>query len=290
MIHVLGSDYVHFYLLEENGEVTIVDPGLSGYRDTLEPALAAAGRSIGDVKAIVLTHADSDHVGFAAELQRTHGTPVYVHRLHSDRTREGRTKKTEGTPLSMLAMLRHSHARRLLRHMIGNGGAKQAKVAEVMPFEDGEELAVPGRLRAVHTPGHTEGHAVLYAPGEDALFVGDALNNIDLLTGEPGARVPPPAMNTSTGQARDSLSRIEELDARTVYFRSRRPVRGRQPRGRRRGSRQTLSGRGRLSAARHRRGCGRRRSAAAHCTHITLSGIACRRAGAIGWPHTSHTP
>jgi glyoxylase-like metal-dependent hydrolase (beta-lactamase superfamily II) len=218
MIHTIGSEFVHFYVLEENGELTLIDAGLSGYRDTLEPALARAGRSIEDLKAVVLTHADPDHVGFAGQLQSTHGIPVYVHRLDGDRTLAGKTKQTEGSALSMLEMLRHSHGRRFLRHAISNGGAKQARVAEVIAFEDGDELDVPGRLRVAHTPGHTDGHCVLYAPAHEALFVGDALNNLHILTGAPGAYLPPPTMNTSTPQALASLERIEELDARNVYF------------------------------------------------------------------------
>jgi glyoxylase-like metal-dependent hydrolase (beta-lactamase superfamily II) len=218
MIHILGTDFVHFYLLEEDGEITLVDAGVSGYRKTLEPALARIGRSIDDVKAIVLTHADPDHVGFAGELQRTHAIPVYVHRADSDRTREGRTKKTEASPLDMLTMLRHADARRALRHMIANGGARQPKVAEVIPFDDGDQLDVPGRLQAIHTPGHSDGHCVLYAPSRDALFIGDAVNNINIFTGQPGAQVAPTAANTSTDQAYESLATIEELAAGTVYF------------------------------------------------------------------------
>src|ERR1700678_2764256 len=120
MIRTMGTEFVHFYLLDEDGEITLIDAGVSGYRDTLEPALAGAGRSIEDVKAIVLTHADPDHVGFAGELQRTHAIPVYVHRADSDRTRGGKLKKTDGSPLAMLPMLRHAHGRRALRHMIAN--------------------------------------------------------------------------------------------------------------------------------------------------------------------------
>jgi glyoxylase-like metal-dependent hydrolase (beta-lactamase superfamily II) len=218
MIHILGTKLVHFYLLEEDGEITLVDAGLSGYRDTLEPALAGAGRSIADVKAIVLTHADPDHVGFAGELQSTHGIPVYVHHADSGRTRAGKTKRTEGSPRDMLPMLRHAYGRRALRHLIANGGAKQTKVADVIPFDDGDELDVPGGLQAIHTPGHTDGHCILYAPSLDALFIGDAVNNIDIFTGQPGARVAPRAANTSTDQAYASLAKLEELAAGTMYF------------------------------------------------------------------------
>ncbi len=128
MIRKLGTEFVHFFLLEQDGEVTLIDAGLSGYRSSLEPALAEMGLSIDDVKAIVLTHADPDHVGFAGELQQTHGIPVYVHRADSERTRQGKTKQTEGSPLAMLAMLKYAHGRRVLRHMVANGGAKQSKV------------------------------------------------------------------------------------------------------------------------------------------------------------------
>jgi glyoxylase-like metal-dependent hydrolase (beta-lactamase superfamily II) len=102
--------------------------------------------------------------------------------------------------------------------MLANGGAKQSKVPKVIAFDDGDELDVPGRLRVIHAPGHTEGHCVLYAPLEDALFVGDAINNLDTVTGLPGAQLAPAAATTSTSQAYESLSRIEEVDAQTVYF------------------------------------------------------------------------
>jgi hypothetical protein len=33
-IHILGTEFVHFYPLEEDGGITLVDAGVSGYRDT----------------------------------------------------------------------------------------------------------------------------------------------------------------------------------------------------------------------------------------------------------------
>ncbi len=56
------------------------------------------------------------------------------------------------------------------------------------------------------------------SPFEDALFVGDAVNNVDIVTGVPGAQVAPRVANTSTEQAYESLSRIASLEARSLYF------------------------------------------------------------------------
>jgi glyoxylase-like metal-dependent hydrolase (beta-lactamase superfamily II) len=50
------------------------------------------------------------------------------------------------------------------------------------------------------------------------LFVGDAVNNVDIVTGQPGAQVAPDPANTSTEQAYESLSKIEPLEAGTLYF------------------------------------------------------------------------
>jgi glyoxylase-like metal-dependent hydrolase (beta-lactamase superfamily II) len=218
VIHVLGSEFVNFYLVEQGGEVTLVDAGCAGYQPMLEPALAAHGLALTDIKAIVLTHADPDHVGFSAQLSKQLGIPVYVHSADLERAKSGKTKKAEGSPLSALKMFGHSYSRKLIRHMLSSGGAKQAPLPDAVAYEDGETLNVPGKLRAVHTPGHTEGHAVLVAEDDGALFVGDALNNVALDTGQPGARLPLSIMNTSNAQARASLSRIAALDAQTIYF------------------------------------------------------------------------
>lgn len=41
-----GCCFVHFFLLKQDGEVTLIDAGLSGYRDTLEPALSVFDRRL----------------------------------------------------------------------------------------------------------------------------------------------------------------------------------------------------------------------------------------------------
>jgi hypothetical protein len=45
MIRTLGTDFVHFFLLEQDSEVTLIDAGLSRYCDTLDrpPRSSTAG-------------------------------------------------------------------------------------------------------------------------------------------------------------------------------------------------------------------------------------------------------
>jgi glyoxylase-like metal-dependent hydrolase (beta-lactamase superfamily II) len=215
VIHRAGTEIVNWYLLEEGGKVTVVDAGCPRYRAQLEPALREIGRTLDDVEAIVLTHAHIDHVGFAATLQQERGTPVYAHAAEEPQARTGHAPKTEG---SLMSVLRHRTGRRVVTHIARNGGARPPKVARVRTFADGEQLEVPGRPIAIHTPGHSPGHCVLYVPAEGAAFAGDALCGWNTATGAQGPILPPPQFSNSMEQARASLARIEAIDAQTLHF------------------------------------------------------------------------
>jgi glyoxylase-like metal-dependent hydrolase (beta-lactamase superfamily II) len=216
VIHRAGTALVNWYLLEEGGRVTIVDAGCPSYRSQLDGALAEIGRTIDDVEAIVLTHAHIDHIGFAQILQDERGTPVYAHEAELPQARTGKAPKTEGGLLP--ALLRYGTARKVVTHIVRNGGARPPKVARVESFGDGDELDVPGHPKAIHTPGHSPGHCVLHVAAEGSLFVGDALCGWNTITGEQGPILPPVQFNNSTAQARASLGRIESIDAQTLYY------------------------------------------------------------------------
>jgi glyoxylase-like metal-dependent hydrolase (beta-lactamase superfamily II) len=69
-LHRLGSDIVNIYLVQDAAGVTIVDAGMPGNWRELEPELRLMGCSLADVRGIVLTHGDSDHIGFAERLRQ----------------------------------------------------------------------------------------------------------------------------------------------------------------------------------------------------------------------------
>jgi glyoxylase-like metal-dependent hydrolase (beta-lactamase superfamily II) len=217
-IHRLGTEKVNWYLVEDGARATCVDAGLPTYADQLE----STGRAPRDVEALVLTHADLDHVGLAPVLQGG-GASVHVHGEDEERLRTGKPKKTER---SLLPYMRHWTALSLIGHLLRNGGPKPATVDGASTYSDGQQLDVPGRPRVVHTPGHTPGHCALHFEEHGALFAGDLLCSRNPLTGREGPQVGPSGFNVDTRRALDSLARIERLEASIVLFGHGDPWRG----------------------------------------------------------------
>jgi glyoxylase-like metal-dependent hydrolase (beta-lactamase superfamily II) len=205
-LHRLGSSLVNSYLVEEAGLVTVIDAGLPGYWRDLPTELGAMGRSLDDVRAVVLTHGDTDHIGFAERLRGERGVPVYVHELDAARAR-GEVKK----PSWGWGPVRVRPLAGFLLYSARHGGLRIPPVAEVLTFGDGATLDVPGAPRVIHLPGHTPGSAALHVPAVDAVFVGDALTTRSVLTGDVGPRLAPFTLDPA--EALSSLARLEGLEA-----------------------------------------------------------------------------
>jgi len=197
---------VNSYLVEESGEVTIVDAGLAGlYRD-LPGELASMGRSIEDVRALVLTHGHGDHIGYAEKLRTERHVPVSVHEDDAALARGEVPNPAKGTGKTKLGPFAEFLWYSLLR-----GGLRTKHLGAVSTFGDGATLDVPGAPRVILTPGHTPGSAVLHFPSLDALLVGDAFATYAVTTGERGPRLAP--FTADATQAVASLARIEKLEA-----------------------------------------------------------------------------
>lgn len=206
-IRRIGPGLVNAYLLEERGGITIVDTGAPGYWNALPDELAAMGRTLDDVKAVVLTHAHSDHIGFAERIRKERGVPVRVHTEDVPLTRKPSTPKWQGS-LGLGAL-------RFIAFAIGAGMLRvPPPILEVSTFGDGEVIEVPGRPRAVHVPGHSPGSAALHVASRDAIFVGDSFVTLDVLSGATGPRMSP--FNGDRALAIASLARLEDIDARLV--------------------------------------------------------------------------
>jgi glyoxylase-like metal-dependent hydrolase (beta-lactamase superfamily II) len=207
----LGTSYVNWYLVADGDGVTVVDTGLPGYRPQLEPGLEALGCSLDDIRAVLLTHADGDHTGVSTAIRSEIGVPIHLHPDDSDSARHrGRKDMDEG----ILGELLNPGAYRLFWHFARNGGARPPVLDDTVPVADGATVEVPGRPRAIHTPGHTPGHVAYVFSAHGALFAGDLLCTWHPTIGRRGPQLMP--FNVSTPRSYDSLGLIEDLDAGLV--------------------------------------------------------------------------
>lgn len=207
-LHRIGNDMIAAYLVEGAAGITVIDAALAGHWRALVRELAAMGRTADDIRAVVLTHGDSDHLGFAERLRRDHGVPVYVHEADAARARGEESSKPAWGARRLGPMLQ------FLGYAMAMGGMRTRFVASVTTVVDGEVLDVPGKPRILAVPGHSPGSIAIHVPAVGAVFVGDALTTRNVLT---GVRGPQPAPFTDDpARAHDSLERLRATGAKWV--------------------------------------------------------------------------
>lgn len=208
-LHRIGNDVVAAYLVVTDEGVTVIDAGLAGHWRELVDELTSLGRSVDDVRGVVLTHGDSDHLGFAERLRRDHGVPVHVHRADAARARG-----TQKPPSPSWGPMRPLATLGFLAYAARKGGLRTTYVGEVVEVVDGQVLDLPGAPVVVAMPGHSPGSVAVHVPVADAVFVGDALTTRHVLTGRRG---PAPAPFTDDpALAIQSLERLRPLGAAWV--------------------------------------------------------------------------
>jgi glyoxylase-like metal-dependent hydrolase (beta-lactamase superfamily II) len=212
-IHRLTGGIVNFYLIEEGGKLVLVDAGAPGDWDLLVKTLASLGRGLGDLDAVLLTHAHADHIGVAERARTSAQATVWVHQADAALAKGEKPGRNDGRATSYL--LRGAFYRTLFS-LARRGATRIVPVKEVSTFADGETLDLPGRPRVVHAPGHTPGSAALLLERQRVLLTGDALATWNPLTGRPGPQVMPSGLNRDTPQAIRSLDVLDGLPAEVL--------------------------------------------------------------------------
>ena len=213
-VHRLAHAHVSCYLIEDGDGVTVVDAALPATWPHLSRALQAIGHTLSDVRALVLTHAHFDHLGFAKRLHEEHGVPVLAHAAEATLAAHPYAYAHEH-PRSLYP-LKHPRGVPVLTAMAAAGAFTVAGIRELGFFEPGAELDVPGRPRVVFTPGHTYGHCALHLPERGVLLSGDALVTLDPYTGHTGPRIVCGAATADSDLALRSLGALAATGAPLV--------------------------------------------------------------------------
>jgi glyoxylase-like metal-dependent hydrolase (beta-lactamase superfamily II) len=207
-LYRIGNDIVAAYLVVADDGVTVVDAGLPGHWKDLVDELTSLGLSPADVKGVVLTHGDADHIGFAERLRRDHGVPVFVHAADAERARTGAKPKVAAGPMRLVPTLG------FFAYALRKRAVPTTYVSEVVEVHDGDVLDLPGAPVVIGLPGHSPGSIAVHVPSADAVFVGDALTTRHVLTGREGLQ--PAPFTDDPAAALASLDRLAGVQASWV--------------------------------------------------------------------------
>ncbi len=200
-VHLVPDVIANPYLIVDPDGLTLIDTGLPGSDKKILRYIAQRGFAPSDLKRIILTHSDVDHVGGLAALKRASGARVYASSIEAAAIARGEPSR-QIRPSRFGRRLFMSLVRRFFR-------PAPIKADEVLV--EGQSLPVLGGLQVLSTPGHTPGHISLYSPSTGILFAGDSIVSRD--TGLVGSI---PANTWDQGQAAASVRKQTALRPNVV--------------------------------------------------------------------------
>ena len=180
--------------------LTLVDAGVPGQIDLFEEALAKEGFVLDDIKQIIVTHQDIDHIGSLHVLKERTGATVYAYSVEVPYI-EGKLRSVKYPSPERLA------ANPAFAAMLN---ALERTTVDVA-FEDGDVLTKTAGALVIATPGHTLGHISLDLPGSKTLISGDAL-----VASEGQLNGPMEMATPDMVSAMESVKKLAELDVETI--------------------------------------------------------------------------
>lgn len=176
-------------LLWDQEMAVLIDTGCSGQMEDLRIAMEKVGVSFNQLKVVILTHQDIDHIGSLTDILQNCGSHIKIYAHELDKP------YIQGD----LPLLKDGHIE----------NPPKGKVDETL--KDGQELPYCGGIRVIHTPGHTPGHISLYLKQSKTLVAGDSMYSVNGILG--GIHVP---TTLDIEVAQQSLKKYGDLDIESV--------------------------------------------------------------------------
>lgn len=185
-VHALEStkgNYAYLILAEE---IILIDTGLPKNGEGILNDLKSMDIKLHDIKHILITHDDMDHVGSLALLEKATGAKIWASK--------------EDIPYILGDINRHV-IKRILNYII--------KLKKPKNINSYPENGMISDIKVIYTPGHTLGHVCLLY--KDIMFVGDLFRtkNGEIIRG-------PSFANWNNSILKESIVKIDEYDFKWI--------------------------------------------------------------------------
>ncbi|MGE7920792.1 MBL fold metallo-hydrolase [Viridibacillus sp. NPDC093762] len=204
------KNYIYPSLIILKDELTLVDTGYTNFLPLIENEILKNGYEVKNLKNIILTHYDDDHIGALYDFKEKY---PWINIIASE---------TESNYISgEMKSERLIQAEEMLKNMpdneveFGKWFIQQLKNLKHVSIDekvhDGD-MILDNKCRIIATPGHTSGHISLYFPSLKSVITGDAAvnENQELIIANP-------SFCLHVEDAQQSLSKIKNLKSETYY-------------------------------------------------------------------------
>lgn len=189
-----GSN-MHIIDADTNGLI-LIDAGFFGAKGAILKWLGGTPHQIGDIKHIIVTHADPDHIGGLAAIKDASGAQVYT---------DDRTKFYVEDPKLP------PHLPWFFQPIMWPVGRMVRLTSVDVELVPDEAIDLVGGLTPVDTPGHTPDHMAIWWEAERVLFAGDLFFRMGKLT------ITPALLSWDSDVARESARKALALNPRYIY-------------------------------------------------------------------------
>jgi glyoxylase-like metal-dependent hydrolase (beta-lactamase superfamily II) len=207
-ILVMNFTIVNAALVGTAENYILVDTGLENSSEFILQCIEDKFGKNSKPKAIILTHGHFDHVGSVKKLSELWNVPVYIHQLEMPYV-TGKKDYSVGDSTVDEGMVAK------LSPTFPHTSIDITTYAEALP-NDGSIPEMP-EWKWVHTPGHTEGHIVLFREKDRVLIAADAFcttkqeSLISVLSHNEQISGPPKYLTTDWKAAENSVRILRDL-------------------------------------------------------------------------------
>jgi len=207
-----GLRAVNVYVIETDSGLTCVDGGwaIEVSRTQLDASLRSLGYDVRDIRRFLVTHAHRDHYTQAIAIRRELGIAEVglglgekptIDLINGDMTEDPTVARLDLAGAAAVAEEWRAMTHGVRPELLDYAGPDTW-------FSDDEAISVGVRsLRAVATPGHTQGHFVFADEADGLLFAGDHV----LPTITPSVGFEPAYAENPLGDYLDSLVKVRSL-------------------------------------------------------------------------------
>jgi glyoxylase-like metal-dependent hydrolase (beta-lactamase superfamily II) len=200
-VYTVPGIVCNIYIIVDADGLTLIDTGIPRSERKILAYIAGLGKSARDLKNILLTHSDLDHMGSLAALQKASGARTYASKIEAQAIAEGKASRVIKPKGFSMRRVMFALMRPFMK-------AAPFQVDEIL--SEGQSLPVLGGLSVLETPGHTPGHISFYASAAGILFCGDSM------VSEQGLQVSRPGLTWDQDKAAASVRKQAALGARIV--------------------------------------------------------------------------